>query len=161
MSPASYQTAPPRVVSRRLEPPQIDESELQLCLETAPPRVVSLGSGKRDSNPRPQPWQGCALPTELFPRRALHCADACSGGEGDRTPDLVNAIHALSQLSYAPDRLPSIRVASSVRREPSTLVGPITSVKQHTSEAVSAPYLMRRPHNPTLHTAGAGTLAGS
>jgi hypothetical protein len=26
-------------------------------------------SGKRDSNPRHQPWQGCALPTELFP----HC----------------------------------------------------------------------------------------
>src|ERR1041384_6349675 len=25
-------------------------------------------SGKRVSNPRPQPWQGCALPTELFPR---------------------------------------------------------------------------------------------
>jgi hypothetical protein len=28
-----------------------------------------LWSGKRDSNPRPQPWQGCALPAELFPRR--------------------------------------------------------------------------------------------
>ena len=26
-------------------------------------------SGKRVSNSRPQPWQGCALPTELFPRR--------------------------------------------------------------------------------------------
>ena len=25
-------------------------------------------SGKLDSNSRPQPWQGCALPTELFPR---------------------------------------------------------------------------------------------
>ena len=25
-------------------------------------------SGKRDSNPRHQPWQGCALPTELFPQ---------------------------------------------------------------------------------------------
>jgi hypothetical protein len=24
-------------------------------------------SGKRGSNSRPQPWQGCALPTELFP----------------------------------------------------------------------------------------------
>jgi hypothetical protein len=24
------------------------------------------------------------------------------GAEGDRTPDLVNAIHALSQLSYSP-----------------------------------------------------------
>ena len=29
-------------------------------------------SGKRDSNSRPQPWQGCALPTELFPR-LLYC----------------------------------------------------------------------------------------
>ena len=26
----------------------------------------SKKSGKRDSDPRPQPWQGCALPTELF-----------------------------------------------------------------------------------------------
>src|SRR5579872_2344586 len=26
-------------------------------------------SGKRGSNSRPQPWQGCALPTELFPPR--------------------------------------------------------------------------------------------
>ncbi len=25
-------------------------------------------SGKRDSNSRPQPWQGCALPTELLPQ---------------------------------------------------------------------------------------------
>ena len=25
------------------------------------------------------------------------------GDEGDRTPDLVNAIHALSQLSYVPE----------------------------------------------------------
>ena len=27
-----------------------------------------IKSGKRDSDPRPQPWQGCALPTELFPQ---------------------------------------------------------------------------------------------
>ena len=26
-------------------------------------------SGQRDSNPRPQPWQGCALPTEPCPQR--------------------------------------------------------------------------------------------
>ena len=26
-------------------------------------------SGKRDSNPRPRPWQGRALPTELFPHK--------------------------------------------------------------------------------------------
>ena len=29
---------------------------------------VFVWSGKRGSNSRPQPWQGCALPTELFPR---------------------------------------------------------------------------------------------
>ena len=29
---------------------------------------ISKKSGKRDSNSRPQPWQGCALPTELFPQ---------------------------------------------------------------------------------------------
>ena len=33
------------------------------------------------------------------------------GGEGDRTPDLVNAIHALSQLSYAPARFSRLRTA--------------------------------------------------
>ncbi len=30
--------------------------------------VLLFSSGKRDSDPRPRPWQGRALPTELFPR---------------------------------------------------------------------------------------------
>ena len=34
---------------------------LTLCLH------IMFWSGKRDSNSRPQPWQGCALPAELFP----------------------------------------------------------------------------------------------
>jgi hypothetical protein len=29
-----------------------------------------IWSGKRDSNSRPRPWQGRALPTELFPRKS-------------------------------------------------------------------------------------------
>ena len=100
-------------------------------------------SGKRDSNPRPQPWQGCALPTELFPRSVrsesdpahelatrilvqpspkfgattgAHCSRG-DGGEGDRTPDLVNAIHALSQLSYAPSIFPPPKRAIAARGE--------------------------------------------
>jgi len=32
-------------------------------------KYLIIWSGKRDSNPRPQPWQGCALPTELLPPR--------------------------------------------------------------------------------------------
>lgn len=31
-------------------------------------RKKRLWSGKRDSNPRPLPWQGNALPAELFPQ---------------------------------------------------------------------------------------------
>ena|SRR2546428_2603255 len=31
--------------------------------------------------------------------------DTIGGAEGDRTPDLMNAIHALSQLSYGPFRV--------------------------------------------------------
>src|SRR5689334_5710561 len=112
-------------------------------LPKANPRVQS---GKRDSNPRPQPWQGCALPTELFPhttlgsrlatktndsrdvsrgtlpsilstrRSADHARPIChvSGGEGNRTPDLLNAIQALSQLSYAPSSHSTV-VSSSLR----------------------------------------------
>src|SRR3954465_10863781 len=54
------------------------------CMTTLPPRQSLkrkgkarvrprafpsvIWSGKRVSNSRPQPWQGCALPTELFPR---------------------------------------------------------------------------------------------
>ena len=34
------------------------------CLPIPPPGRDE--SEKRDSNPRPQPWQGCALPAELF-----------------------------------------------------------------------------------------------
>ena len=39
------------------------------CIPISPPAqgLFEKLSGKRDSNPRPQPWQGCALPTELFP----------------------------------------------------------------------------------------------
>src|SRR5919106_1138799 len=49
-----------------------------------------------------------------------------SGGEGDRTPDLVNAIHALSQLSYAP---PIILSRLRARRQHENLAAGSPSVK--------------------------------
>ena len=36
----------------------------------------TVWSGRRVSNSRPQPWQGCALPTELLPRQKLHYTEA-------------------------------------------------------------------------------------
>src|SRR5690606_34756297 len=43
-----------------------------------------IWSGKSVSNRRPQPWQGCALPTELFPRvsrRSRRIRDAAHFGK--------------------------------------------------------------------------------
>src|SRR4051812_47921586 len=37
-------------------------------MKTPASRPADLLSGRRGSNPRPQPWQGCALPTEPLPR---------------------------------------------------------------------------------------------
>ena len=34
----------------------------------SPGRTLQEWSGRRDSNPRHQPWQGCTLPAELLPR---------------------------------------------------------------------------------------------
>ena len=52
-----------------------------------------------------------------------------SGGEGDRTPDLVNAIHALSQLSYAPIIL-FRSPGAPLRREHGNLAGALGGVKR-------------------------------
>ena len=59
------------------------------CLPVSPPGPAL--SGKRDSNSRPRPWQGRALPTELFPQtrfkeqnrafRYLHLVNPPVGGE--------------------------------------------------------------------------------
>src|SRR3989442_5482700 len=103
MSPASYQTAPPR----------------DACVH---PRRAGNGTRTRDPNlgkvvlyqlsySRARCKSNRSVACYLRPRHRLtgptaRLADRPtvrpSGGEGDRTPDLVNAIHALSQLSYAP-----------------------------------------------------------
>ncbi len=94
MSPASYQTAPPRDVV-----PAVPSSA----------RPSRAGNGTRTRDPNlgkvvlyqlsysRERWDNVTEPIPEFYR-----IRAASGGEGDRTPDLVNAIHALSQLSYAP-----------------------------------------------------------
>ncbi len=37
--------------------------------------LFRIWSGKRDSNSRPRPWQGRALPTELFPQNVEYYTD--------------------------------------------------------------------------------------
>jgi hypothetical protein len=70
--------------------------------------TVKHWSGRRVSNSRPQPWQGCALPTELLPHGVLlhisttNIAPVWTGaGEESRTLDLNLGKVALYQLSYS------------------------------------------------------------
>ena len=51
-----------------LEPARLSTLAPETSASTIPPPGHLPLSGKRGSNSRPQPWQGCALPTELFPR---------------------------------------------------------------------------------------------
>ncbi len=45
----------------------LETEHLNTSSSPYPPVILTTLSGKRDSNSRPQPWKGCALPTELFP----------------------------------------------------------------------------------------------
>src|SRR5690242_5967193 len=106
MSPASYQAAPPRAdgsllycpqrpATNRLQPPWSKRRSFN--------SASRAGNGTRTRDPN----LGKVVLYQLSYSReiARHRPAALpgpSGAEGDRTPDLVNAIHALSQLSYAP-----------------------------------------------------------
>ena len=57
----------------------------------------------------------------------IHNRRGSDGGEGDRTPDLVNAIHALSQLSYAPVPISRPRMAP---RQHGNVARALTSVNE-------------------------------
>ena len=57
-----------------------------------------IWSGRRVSNSRPQPWQGCALPTELLPQKSWRREP-----ESNRPTRICNPVH--NRFAIAP-RLP-------------------------------------------------------
>ena len=52
--------------------------------------------------------------TTMQAQNPYGCCIFIGGDEGDRTPDLLNAIQALSQLSYAPKALQTILYGKKV-----------------------------------------------
>ncbi len=76
-------------------------------------------SGRRDSNPRPSPWQGDALPTEPLP---LDARDHRGGAESqNRTGDTAIFSRVLYQLSYLG---PMTNQALAARRRAGEYHGP-------------------------------------
>jgi hypothetical protein len=82
-------------------------------------------SGKRDSNSRPRPWQGRALPTELFPLGIAHITDcpASVNPRGAGAGAAASAARGGSATRHARTRSPTRssapprRPAASPRRE--------------------------------------------
>ena len=77
-----------------------------------------LLSGKRDSDPRPQPWQGCALPTELLPHYwlSLYCEE-----KETRTPTGQLPLPPQSSASTIPPPLQIFRSYQSCPEQDSNL----------------------------------------
>ena len=57
-------------------------------------------SGRRVSNSRPQPWQGCALPTELLPHWRREA-------ESNRSQRICNPVH--NRFAIAPSKIYSLK----------------------------------------------------
>jgi hypothetical protein len=93
------------------------------------PRRQKKWSGRRDSNPRPSPWQGDALPTEPLPL-VIRSARASDGAEGQNRTDDTRLFRAvLYQLSY-------LGVVAEASSAPSALAR--SGSCEHTDEAAPA-----------------------
>ncbi len=60
--------------------------------------MPNFWSGRRVSNSRPQPWQGCALPTELLPHQAQLQPKRPGGARRNRTAVNGFAIRCITTL---------------------------------------------------------------
>ena len=80
---------------------------------TATPYIIRW-SGKRDSNPRPQPWQGCALPAELFPHRRSKIAGKTTDCQIEIGENTDNGPWTMDHGQPLP-RVISLRIACSFR----------------------------------------------
>ena len=79
-----------------IEPARLSTLAPETSASTIPPLGHKKKSGKRDSNSRPQPWQGCALPTELFPQFPF-CE--CKGNAFSENHKIIHDFFLLNSLS--------------------------------------------------------------
>src|SRR6201987_4063182 len=108
-----------------------DITALRQCKPRRPPRAVFIAlislenwSGRWDSNPRPQPWQGCALPlsyTRGPKRRRLLC---------QKTPRFATSRTGL-MCAHKPAGLRAARAAGGVFPQGATLMTVLFTADTH------------------------------
>jgi hypothetical protein len=91
----------PRLTDSKSAVLPLDEGAEDLYLAGNRPHGQHEGkwSGRRDSNPRPSPWQGDALPTEPLPL-VNHASQLFGAESQDRTGDTAIFSRVLYLLSY-------------------------------------------------------------
>src|SRR4026209_1487700 len=105
---------------RGFEPRFTDPKSAVLPLDEGAAVRKEKWSGRRDSNPRPSPWQGDALPTEPLPLESP--TTGYGGAESqNRTGDTAIFSRVLYQLSYLG---PMANQALVTRRRPAGYHGP-------------------------------------
>ena len=102
LEPARLSTLAPETSASTIPPPG---RILQTCVHM--PCFLCAWSGKRDSNSRPRPWQGRALPTELLPHVVFTLTEAIEWprswgpslplSRGFSTLDVVQNVNCLCQ----------------------------------------------------------------
>ena len=117
------------------EPRFTDPKSAVLPLDegAAGPRDGGDWSGRRGSNPRPQPWQGCALPAEPLPLEKI--LPPLGGAESQiRTGDTAIFSRVLYQLSYLG---PMVNQPSAARRRVGGYHGPRGTINERPGRAPS------------------------
>ena len=98
---------PRHCLSAGCQPAWLSSAQQTLAFQTSLP--LQAASGKRDSNSRPRPWQGRALPTELFPlfnfgckytAKTIQCKSQCKKTHENPRPPLFLRSHAAVALAY-------------------------------------------------------------
>jgi hypothetical protein len=127
-------------------------------------RARPASSAAHATRRRPVTRGGATQVQQLLLRVSDRAGD---GGEGNRTPDLLNAIQALSQLSYAPGRSPgphsrrhTWRRLGQQPQEPRSLAGGIPCVKRSTLAENAGVSILQRPTGDARRCGGRGVVPG-
>src|SRR5207253_4404676 len=103
-----------------------------------PPKCSLTWSGRRDSNPRPPPWQGGALPTEPRPRGSHFTNPPHGPANSDHAPVDPNPLRPRSESGSSSTQPASTTGDAITRscaiRSPLLIVTGLVRSEEHTSE---------------------------
>ena len=88
-------------------------SLVQVSTKKSSNLTAAAWSGKRDSNSRPRPWQGRALPTELFPQKIFKCLRGCHDNSANGTAKIRRKLESPNFFNELYELLSDVDVDST------------------------------------------------